>query len=214
MTYLVLCPAARYVEPEVEEFLQQIQRAGVAVYRAIGSSDIARVRSMLGSYVLDGRFGSVERVLWVDSDQPMTVATAARLLKSDLDFVTAIAPSRMEDRLLIDLAGPLEELVLGAGEPFEVRRCGFGAVVTSRATLEAVRDGMDAVHGGWWPLFLPMVSSEGEYLSEDYAFCERARAAGVKLYADPQAPSGHVGRQIRRWADCAAFAGQPRIRLA
>jgi hypothetical protein len=212
--WLVLCPAARYVEPEVEDFLQQMQRAGVSVFRAIGSSDIARVRSTLGSWVLEGRFGAVERVLWVDSDQPMTVATAARLLKSDLAFITAIAPARMEDRLLIDLAGPLDELVLGEGEPFEIRRCGFGAVVTSRATLEAVRGPMEAVQGGWWPLFLPYVSAEGEYLSEDYAFCERARAAGVKLYADPQAPSAHITRRVRTWDDCSNFRGQPHVRLA
>jgi len=43
---------------------------------------------------------------------------------------------------------------------------------------------------------------------------ERAKAAGVKLYADPQAPSSHVARRVRTWADCASFAGQPRLRLA
>lgn len=212
--WLVLCPASRYVEHEVEDFLQQLQRAGVSVFRAIGSSDIARARSTLASWVLEGRFGEVERVLWVDSDQPMRLATAARLLQSEHDFITAIAPARTEDRLLIDLAEPLKELVLGEGEPFEIRRCGFGAVVTSRRTLESVRDGMDAVQGGWYPLFLPMVSPEGEYLAEDYAFCERAKAAGIKLYADPQAPSSHVARRLRTWADCASFAGQPRLRLA
>jgi hypothetical protein len=120
----------------------------------------------------------------------------------------------MEDRLLIDLAGPLEDLVLGEGDPFEVRRCGFGAVVTSRRALEAARGSMGAVQGGWWPMFLPTVSDEGEYLAEDYAFCERARAGGVKLYADPQAPSSHIARRVRTGADCAGFPGQPRIRLA
>lgn len=212
--WLVLCPASRYVEPEVEDFLQQMRSAGVTVFRALGSSDIARVRSQLASYVLEGRFGQVDRVLWIDSDQPMTVATAGRLLQSGHDFITAIAPARMEDRLLIDLAGPLEDLVLGVGEPFEIRRCGFGAVVTSRRALEVVRGSMDAVQGGWWPMFLPMVSDEGEYLAEDYAFCERARAGGVKIYADPQAPSSHIARRVRTWADCAAFPGLPRIRIA
>jgi hypothetical protein len=211
---LVLCPAARYVEWETEECLRAYERHGASVFRALGSSDIAQTRSVLASRALAGSFGPWDQLLWLDSDQTLAVEGLQRLLSHELALVTAVAPSRAQDRLLLDLLGPVEELVLGQGEPFEIRACGFGAVVTSRALLESVAARETLTQHGWWPLFVPMVTAEDrEYLAEDYAFCRRVREAGHVLYADPQVESRHVSRTLRGWDDAEKFEGTPAIRI-
>jgi hypothetical protein len=41
-------------------------------------------------------------------------------------------------------------------------------------------------------LFMPFIH-EGEYLSEDFAFCQRARSCGYKLWADLRVVLRHWG---------------------
>ena len=48
------------------------------------------------------------------------------------------------------------------------------------------------------------------YLSEDYSFCERARSAGHKVFADTSIRLGHVGEYEYVWED----AGSDRPRYA
>jgi hypothetical protein len=46
------------------------------------------------------------------------------------------------------------------------------------------------------PYFLPMVIPEGDeflYLGEDYAFCERARRCGYRIFADTTIRLQHIG---------------------
>lgn len=210
---LVICPAARYIEWETEECLRALLAAGASVYRAIGSSDIAQARSVLAARALAGDFGACDAVLWLDSDQTLSVAGATQLLSHGLDMVTAVAPHRQLDRLLLDPLTAPEEVVLGAPGLLELRACGFGSVVTTRAALEGVAAIAEGTRHGWPASFLPLVV-EGEYLAEDYAFCHRARAAGFRIFADLSVESGHVGRTLRTWKDAACFEGTPKIRLA
>lgn len=48
---------------------------------------------------------------------------------------------------------------------------------------------------------LPMIYRE-EYLSEDFAFCERARNLGYKIYAEPTIKLGHMGNYLFTLSDC------------
>ena len=41
--------------------------------------------------------------------------------------------------------------------------------------------------------FMPLVNAEGEYLSEDWAFCERAQQSGYDCYLDARVDLGHLG---------------------
>jgi hypothetical protein len=54
------------------------------------------------------------------------------------------------------------------------------------------------------PFFLPMVhiAPAGPwYLSEDYAFCERARHCGYKVMADSSIRLWHIGKYHYGWED-------------
>ena len=70
-----------------------------------------------------------------------------------------------------------------------------------RDVIAAVAEGMPAVFDGdrprWHPVFLPMVVEHPdhglEYLSEDWAFCYRARRAGFPVYAATGPWLTHIG---------------------
>lgn len=57
----------------------------------------------------------------------------------------------------------------------------------------------------FWPFFedkaFPERDGEGIYLSEDYAFCERARQVGVDSYVDTSIQLGHIGEYDYRLQD-------------
>lgn len=59
----------------------------------------------------------------------------------------------------------------------------------------------------FYPFFLPMVykveNGDSIYLSEDWAFCERARQCGFKIYLDPSIRLGHSGRYTYELSDMA-----------
>jgi hypothetical protein len=55
------------------------------------------------------------------------------------------------------------------------------------------------------PFFLPAVIDDplrgAWYLSEDYAFCERARQVGTPVLTDTRIRLGHAGRFVYGWED-------------
>ena len=87
-----------------------------------------------------------------------------------------------------------------------------------RDALEAVKSGI--FHGAdgehrmhlcgekwarpFWNFFAPFVveTENGvEYLSEDWAFCERVRQVGLQVWADPSVWLGHDGSAVITPAD-------------
>ena len=63
------------------------------------------------------------------------------------------------------------------------------------------------------PFFHPLIQPIDDgywYLAEDYAFSERARRAGISIYADTTIRLWHVGSYRYGWED----AGVDRLRFA
>lgn len=85
-----------------------------------------------------------------------------------------------------------------------VRHIGSAAMLISRAALVTMsessvvtyaRNGLHAAdqrHDGW-TFFDPLVDDDGNYLSEDYAFCDRWRSLGGTVWADLRTPTRHIG---------------------
>src|SRR5439155_25640737 len=62
------------------------------------------------------------------------------------------------------------------------------------------------------PFFLPLIRPMEEgywYLAEDYAFCQRARECGFRVYADASVRLWHIGTYRYGWED----AGMDRPRF-
>ena len=73
-------------------------------------------------------------------------------------------------------------------EPFEVEWLSGGCMMIKREILEKLTQKYQVPN-------LPMIHKK-EYLSEDFAFCKRAREEGYKVLADPRIELGHIGQYI------------------
>jgi hypothetical protein len=93
-------------------------------------------------------------------------------------------------------------------QPLEVARAGTGLMVIRRDVIETLcarhpelryaadaqdrADGLAASH--LHALFQPMIDPDnGHLLSEDYAFCRRARDAGFRIFVAPWMHTSHTG---------------------
>mmetsp|Transcript_5081 Transcript_5081/g.9000 ORF Transcript_5081/g.9000 Transcript_5081/m.9000 type:complete len:287 (+) Transcript_5081:93-953(+) len=61
------------------------------------------------------------------------------------------------------------------------------------AKIHGSKEGRPYHYEKWWRFFDTMVTEEGEFLSEDIAFCKKWRAIGGLIYADMKAVLTHVG---------------------
>lgn len=103
------------------------------------------------------------------------------------------------------------EIVFEDGaEPTEIRWAATGFMAVHRRVIDALIASMrdDLCHAeelwAFWPLFQPFRHTEtGYYLSEDWAFCERARELGFKVWVDPTIRIGHLGLREYRLEDMA-----------
>ena len=91
-------------------------------------------------------------------------------------------------------------------EPVEVPFSSTGFMAATRAVFETLSAELPLCHKGWsdrgadtsfWPFYMPYtIPWEGDgnlYLSEDWAFCQRAKDAGFKVWLDPSVRVGHIG---------------------
>jgi GT2 family glycosyltransferase len=72
-------------------------------------------------------------------------------------------------------------------ELFPVDYCGAGFMLIHRSVLEKVGEN---------PYRQDITSPSGALVTEDYAFCERAREAGFQVQVNPQVFLGHIKRFV------------------
>jgi len=120
--------------------------------------------------------------------------------KSRREFACSFLPATTEVRL-----GRQGGLI-------EIRYCGFGFVYTHASRFDIIKDTLKLPEcnqrfGKLVPYFAPLAVQDGEgawHLSEDYAFCERARQCNVPVIADTTIRLWHVGSYRFSWEDAGA----------
>ena len=96
-----------------------------------------------------------------------------------------------------DTAVPVDDFIT-------VNAIGSAAMLISRDALVRISesDRVQYATGGMhaadqkddgWTFFDPFVDERGNYLSEDYALCDRWRSLGGKVWADVRTPTRHIG---------------------
>jgi hypothetical protein len=213
---IVLVPYLDRIEPECERALDALERSGLEVRRIASSAAIDLKRSTAATAALaDG----ADELMWIDADIAFEPEAVTALRAHALPLVAGVAAKKGVQDLAVRVEPGTTELRVGAaGGLCRVRHAGTGFMLTRRQVYEDIRRVFSLPicnlrHERAVPYFLPMVIAEdGEhvYLSEDYAFCERARLAGHTIMVDTTIRLGHVGRYVYQWED----AGEARPQVA
>lgn len=197
----VLVPTMRYVEPECDDALVELERRGYAVIRLRGCSSIDHARSQLATLALERGF---DETLWVDADICFDPQDVDRLRAHKLPIVAgiyarkspcgrfAMAPMPGTVEITMGEAGGLTE-VLYAGTGFLLVQSGVYETIQRRFNLPLC-DGTKSHRS--IPFFMPMLEQWGgqmSHLGEDYAFSRRARLCGYKIMADTSIALWHIG---------------------
>ncbi len=197
----VLLCAYRSLSAETSECLTQLGWP-VAIHR--GDALISRVRSRSVSQWLQDTDEDV--FLMIDDDIAFKREDAAKvvdLARRTRSIACGAYPVRDGGHLACRTLVPGEKVGFGDGmEPMEIRWAATGFMAAHRDVCEQIAATMPICQnsGGqdFWPLFMPAILTGEDgvsvYLSEDYAFCERARELGFKVWLDPSVGLIHYGQ--------------------
>jgi hypothetical protein len=204
----ILVPAAGAIEPHCELSLRQLETLGYPVQRLYGFSAIDVARNRLATDALAGVY---DEFMWIDSDIAFEPRAVERLRSHNLPVCCGLYPKKIERHLASLLLPGTSEVVFGdGGGLLEVKYAATGFLHTRREVyLEIIRRGLAPtcnVHLGlpMIPFFLPMIVQDDagqRYLSEDFAFCERLRHCGYRIFADTTIRLQHIGIYGYSWED-------------
>lgn len=196
---VILVPYAEAVDPACERGLAELERRGLEVRRRGGRGPIDEIRNRMATEALADGF---DELFWIDSDIRFQPDDVEKLRLHDVP-VSAGVYSRRGGGFACHFLPHRKAFTLGAeGSLQEVMYLGLGFLHSRRAVYETlirqghtpeVRDGAGHLT---YPFFLPTVVPDGRghwYLGEDFAFCDRVRAAGFPIRVDPSIRLGHWG---------------------
>jgi hypothetical protein len=212
---VVLVPTARYIEPHCDFSLRQLESQGYVVRRLHGFSQIDVARNRLASEALADGF---EELMWIDSDIAFEPASVLRLRAHDLPVVCGLYPKKVEKEWSCQFLPGQAAITMGEGGGLlEILYAAAGFLLVRRSVFLTVQQQQQLPACHWRsgsptiPFFLPMVVQSGgvpSYLGEDFAFCERVRRSGVRIFADTSIRLQHIGMYGYGWED--VLGGVPR----
>lgn len=199
----VLVPIARYAEPECEAGLRELAARGYSVRVQRGETDIDQVRSLMATAALADGFSEL---LWIDADMGFSPDDVELLRAHERPIVGGLYARRGAGGLACQFPAATREITCGIGGGLvEATFVGAGFLLTRREVYERMQSQMklpecvDLADRSLVPYFMPSVSPDGRghwYLSEDFAFCDRARACGFSIWVDTRIRLWHLG--VRR----------------
>lgn len=205
---IILVPTYDKIEPATEKLLREFEARGYAVRRAFGNAAIDQARCRMAT---DALAEGYEELLWFDSDMTFPADALETLRQHQLPIVGVIAAKKGQRALNCEFMPGTKSLVFGTGGGLlELKYLGTGLLLTRREvyrTMELKLELPTCNHGRGLPIvpyFLPMLVPDGDgqwYLGEDYAFSERARRCGFKIFADTTIRVNHLGTYRYSWED-------------
>lgn len=180
---------------------------------------ISRSRSLMASKLLtDEHLAAADVIVFIDDDIVFEPGDLWKIVEGAREtgdiygggYVVRSREAHLSSRTLPD-RGVIEFRQTPERRPVEVQYLATGFMAVPRSVVESVvagefrdADGTHRVHrcevGGdrpFWPVFSPFTVREPDgrlhYLSEDWAFCERARQAGHRVWMDASIILQHMG---------------------
>jgi hypothetical protein len=205
---VILVPVGNRIEPGCDEGLRTLERRGYPVRRVFGYSAIDQARSQMATDALADGF---EWLMWIDADVVFEPRDVDRLRTHERPFICGIYPKKGVRAFAANFASDTRCVKFGRhGGLVTVPRIGFGFALNHRDVYARIRDHarLPVCNRAWGetlvPYFMPMVAEDDglpSYLAEDFAFCERATAAGISIFVDTTVRLWHVGTYPYGWED-------------
>lgn len=206
---------------KVTRLLEACPDPKIQLAMQVGDALIDRSRSKIATVFLKDRD---DDILWfLDDDIVTNSQDMTRMMwemwKYDLDILGApyVLKSESEKAFAIRTLEDQVDIPCGKGaEIQEVRYVSTGCMGIRRRVFEKMIE-KEIVHlchpetQKFYPFFCPMeynLNGKWIYLSEDWAFCQRARELGFKVHCDFGTKLGHIGPKVYDFDD---FFREPKI---
>jgi hypothetical protein len=144
----------------------------------------------------------ITHILFIDADVGFDAESIFKLIAHDKDVVGGIYPKKTFEPNYV--FNPSTDSARD-GDLIEVEDIGTGFLLIKRKVIQTMFDKFpklkynnsinidNAAEPFMYALFDTSIDKHGNYLSEDYTFCERWRELGGKIYADTSIGLSHTG---------------------
>ncbi|MDY3554651.1 hypothetical protein R5W24_003777 [Gemmata sp. JC717] len=207
---VVLVPVDTSIDPACDDALRGLEHRGYTVRRVRGHSAADSARNQMATDALADGF---DELIWIDPDVVFRPDDVDALRANGWPLACALYPKPGLREFACTFLPSTPAVTFGkAGGLIPVLHGGFGFAYTRREVYDGVRQrfhlptlnrqfGKPLV-----PYFAPFWVGAGDadrarYLTEDFAFCERARQAGFEVIADTRIRLWHVGPYRYSWED-------------
>ena len=212
---VILVPFTSQIIPACESALRELERRGYDVRRVGGYAAIDQGRNQMAT---DALIDGYEETMWIDADVEFHPDSVEQLRGRDLPIVCGIYPQKGKRAIACHILPGTPRIVFGKGGGLvELLYAGTGFLLVRREVYLRMQErlGLPMCNERFGtpmvPFFHPMLHPCEDgcwYLAEDFAFCQRARAANFKIMADTTIRLWHVGHYAYGWED----SGQDRER--
>lgn len=181
-------PTTGNVETRTFEALFKIDRKKHNVFPLVTEHALVYMaRDMIVKKALENP--ESQYVWFVDSDIIVEKNTLNQLADDEEFIVSGCYPYKSETGSVVGIDKNLEtitmyDLMNEKDKLVEISRAGMGCCLIKRCVFEDILD-------KYGTCFTPM----GE-LGEDYAFCERAKECGYKIFIDREVIVKHIGKKV------------------
>lgn len=186
---LIAVPTFDKAEPECFKAIYDMEKPCLCSFEFVKGYGIAKARNDIARRAVEGGY---DYVLMVDSDVVVPHDALALMLEGDADVVFGCYPRKNTSTGQSELFSegrdfgdenniPYAQLDL-EGNRIEVKGSGMGCTLIKTASFERVG----------FPWFEYVQYSDGNVLSEDLRFCEKAEGV-LKMQADTRVRCGHIG---------------------
>jgi hypothetical protein len=213
---VILVPALSPIVGKCEEGLQKLEKQGYRVRRVRGFSAVDQGRNLMASEALRDGF---DETMWIDTDIGFEPEAVEKLRSHKQPIVAGLYPQPAARSLACELMPGTDKVIFGEdGGLIEIKYAAAGFLYVRREAYEKIRDQLKLplcntrFGKGVWPFFQahaveddsPTSKVRHRYLTEDFAFCHRARLVGLKIMADTSVRLWRVGAYGFGWEDAGA----------
>lgn len=217
LNVLVSLCVHRALDPEIYSALNMLQTCpfmNIAVTIKHGDALIDRSRSIVASRFIQA--GTYDILFFIDDDilfDPHDVVKMCTAMgQSDIPILAGAYVKKQPENTHFAIKTFKDiPYVFGKDAPIqEVEMVSTGFMAIKKEVIQQMVDKeiVPLCHPDdykFYPFFQPypkqLEDGKSIYLSEDWAFCDRAKQLGFKLYVDGSVKLGHAGRYVYDWDD-------------